>query len=73
MQNFIIGVWYRGLEGLKDNETTQANRDAVVLVIGGVLEGSRISYSYDISTSRFNYEGVLKMSQLILLTVILAL
>lgn len=47
----LIGLWYRGLLGLKDNETSIVNHDAIVL-IGGLKYGPyRLSYSYDITIS----------------------
>jgi len=47
----LVGVWYRGLLGLKDNETTITNQDAFILVAGLQYEAYRLSYSYDISAS----------------------
>ena len=47
----LVGVWYRGLLGLKDNETSITNHDAIALIFGLNYEAFRLSYSYDISTS----------------------
>ncbi|MEQ9186387.1 MAG: type IX secretion system membrane protein PorP/SprF [Cryomorphaceae bacterium] len=47
----LVGIWYRGLLGLKDNVTTVTNQDAVILVAGLQFGAFRMSYSYDISAS----------------------
>lgn len=54
----LFGLWYRGLPLLKDNDSEQANTDAVIIVAGLKHEGLRISYSYDITVSALaRYSG----------------
>ena len=49
----IIGVWYRGLPGLKSNNSGDLNHDAVIILLGYHLTEYRlrIGYSYDITIS----------------------
>jgi type IX secretion system PorP/SprF family membrane protein len=46
-----VGMWYRGIPGLKAYKTGYKNNDAFIFIIG--LEGNRIDigYSYDITIS----------------------
>ena len=47
----IVGMWYRHMHVLKNNQASPANHDALVLVFGIQYESLRIAYSYDISVS----------------------
>ncbi|MEZ4721719.1 MAG: type IX secretion system membrane protein PorP/SprF [Flavobacteriales bacterium] len=47
----LVGVWYRGLHVVKDNNATPVNNDAIILVFGVNHEGMRISYSFDLNVS----------------------
>lgn len=54
----LLGVWYRGIPLFKNNESTQPNRDAFIIVLGMKHEGLRVSYSYDITVSALSrYSG----------------
>lgn len=51
----FIGVWYRGIPGLKKNPNDNSkhiNQDAIVLLIGAEYANIRIGYSYDITISK---------------------
>lgn len=48
----VVGVWYRGLPGLKDNESTALNHDAFVFLAGIDMNGWKFAYSYDMTVSR---------------------
>ena len=48
----IIGVWYRGIPGLKAYEPGYQNNDAIVLLIGAEIKQLKFGYSYDITISR---------------------
>lgn len=45
-----LGVWYRGLPVVY-NENTGIGRDAVILLVGWSQNGMRVGYSYDITIS----------------------
>lgn len=54
----LVGIWYRGLLALKDNESSVHNLDAFILVAGLNYESFRLSYSYDITASTLSgYSG----------------
>ena len=49
---FVVGLWYRGIPGLKAYEPGYQNNDAVV-VLGGVhYNNFKFAYSYDITISK---------------------
>ena len=51
-----LGVWYRGIPGLKHNPTPTSlahiNQDAIILMLGIETRNFLIGYSYDITTSK---------------------
>jgi type IX secretion system PorP/SprF family membrane protein len=51
MDPVFIGLWYRGLPGLKSYESGYSNQDAVVLMGGVKVKKLKFIYSYDITTS----------------------
>jgi type IX secretion system PorP/SprF family membrane protein len=51
--NMIFGVWYRGLP-LKRFKAGYGNSDAIVPMIGMIIEDLRMAYSYDITASKLS-------------------
>ena len=51
-QPIILGIWYRGLPGIKRYDKGFKNHDAVALLIGYKYEDFKIGYSYDITVSK---------------------
>lgn len=49
---FFAGLWYRGIPLLKRYAPGFANRDAVAVLVGFIVNDLRIGYSYDITVSR---------------------
>ena len=47
-----LGLWYRGIPGLKAYEPGYQNNDAVMIMIGYGLEDLKVGYSYDLTISR---------------------
>lgn len=56
---FTVGLWYRGIPGLKAYKEGYPNNDALVFLIGMKQEKISIGYSYDFTISwlRGNTEG----------------
>lgn len=52
LEPIVIGVWYRGLPGLKSNGYGYLNHDAIALMAGYGTPNFRIGYSYDITISQ---------------------
>ncbi|MBL4703159.1 MAG: type IX secretion system membrane protein PorP/SprF [Flavobacteriales bacterium] len=49
----VIGMWYRGIPGIKSYEPGYQNNDAVVFLVGYEIKGGiKIGYSYDLTISR---------------------
>jgi type IX secretion system PorP/SprF family membrane protein len=51
---FNIGMWYRGIPGLKSYAPGYANNDALAIIIGVRTDRLNIGYSYDITISRLS-------------------
>ena len=49
---FFVGIWYRGLPGLKHYAPGYGNNDALAILLGGVYKKTTFSYSYDLTISR---------------------
>lgn len=49
---FYAGLWYRGIPLLKRYASGYANRDALVILGGVIVNDLRIGYSYDLTISR---------------------
>jgi len=49
---FNIGLWYRGIPGLKAYKPGYSNNDAIALLIGFTTARMNFGYSYDITISR---------------------
>lgn len=47
-----IGLWYRGIPGLKQNEDNSVNQDAISLMLQYETKKWGVGYSYDITISR---------------------
>jgi type IX secretion system PorP/SprF family membrane protein len=47
----VLGLWYRGLPGLKSNENNAINQDALAVLVGYEVNNMRIGYSYDLTIS----------------------
>ncbi len=45
-----LGMWYRGIP-IKKNETTRANHDALVALVGFRFDNFSVGYSYDLTIS----------------------
>ncbi len=52
---FNIGLWYRGIPGLKAYKAGYQNNDAFALILGLTTEKVWIGYSYDITISELAY------------------
>lgn len=50
-KEIVLGLWYRGIPGLKSYENN-ANNDALILLVGLDLKGMKVGYSYDITFSK---------------------
>lgn len=50
-QPMILGIWYRGLPGIKHYDKGFPNHDALALLVGYKYETFKIGYSYDITVS----------------------
>jgi type IX secretion system PorP/SprF family membrane protein len=48
-----LGIWYRGLPGLKKNANSSINQDALAILVGYEINNMRIGYSYDLTISSF--------------------
>jgi len=49
----VLGVWYRGIPGLKKNANSTINHDALAVLVGYEINNMRIGYSYDLTISSF--------------------
>lgn len=49
-----FGLWYRGLPGIKSNELSYINHDAVAILVGYEVNNYRIGYSYDVTVSKLS-------------------
>lgn len=49
---FYAGLWYRGIPLFKRYEAGYANRDAIAVLVGAIINDMRIGYSYDLTVSR---------------------
>lgn len=47
----ILGLWYRGLPGLKQNANSSINQDALAVLVGYEINNMKIGYSYDLTIS----------------------
>lgn len=47
----VVGLWYRGIPGLKNNGYNQLNQDAIAVLIGYEVNNYRFGYSYDLTIS----------------------
>lgn len=50
----ILGIWYRGLPGIKSNEYSYINHDAIAVLVGYEINNYRFGYSYDLTVSKFS-------------------
>ncbi|MEH0153712.1 PorP/SprF family type IX secretion system membrane protein [Limibacter armeniacum] len=48
---FILGMWYRGIPGIKKNESSTMNQDAIILMTGFKMQRLSIGYSIDLTLS----------------------
>lgn len=51
---FNLGVWYRGIPGLKAYKPGYSNNDAVAFILGLQKESLNIGYSYDLTISQLH-------------------
>ena len=49
---FNIGLWYRGIPGMKSYAPGYSNNDAIAIIIGVKTDRMNIGYSYDYTISR---------------------
>lgn len=54
LEPIVVGVWYRGLPGLKSNGYGYLNHDAIALMVGYGSPRFRVGYSYDITISQLS-------------------
>lgn len=47
----VLGLWYRGLPGLKENHNEMINQDAIAILVGYEINNMQIGYSYDLTIS----------------------
>ncbi len=50
--DFIVGLWYRGMPGIKSYLPGYSNHDAVILMVGARKDGWSFGYSYDLTISK---------------------
>lgn len=48
----VLGFWYRGLPGIKKNDYSYINHDAIAVLLGYEINNYRIGYSYDLTISK---------------------
>ncbi len=51
---FLYGLWYRGIPFNKNNKATKTNTDALVFMIGWEHAGFHINYAYDVTLSKLS-------------------
>jgi type IX secretion system PorP/SprF family membrane protein len=49
---FVMGVWYRGIPGIKSYQPGYQNNDAIVILGGVHYQNFKFAYSYDITVSK---------------------
>jgi len=49
---FNLGLWYRGIPGLKSYKPGYSNNDAISVIIGVQAERFNMGYSYDVTVSK---------------------
>lgn len=54
LEPIVVGIWYRGLPGLKSNGYGYLNQDAVAVMIGIGSPFFRFGYSYDLTVSQLS-------------------
>ncbi|HEX8517222.1 MAG TPA: type IX secretion system membrane protein PorP/SprF, partial [Bacteroidia bacterium] len=54
---FNIGLWYRGIPGLKAYKPGYNNNDAVAIIIGIKNQRMNIGYSYDATISKLTHRS----------------
>lgn len=47
----VLGLWYRGIPGIKKNANSSVNQDALAVLVGYEINNMRIGYSYDLTIS----------------------
>lgn len=52
MKPFVMGIWYRGIPGLKAYKEGYQNNDAIVLLAGAHYKSVKFAYSYDVTISK---------------------
>ena len=50
----VIGLWYRGIPLLKNNDYNYVNHDAIAVLVGYEINNMKIGYSYDLTVSKFS-------------------
>lgn len=50
--NFMMGLWYRGLPVLNNSNEGYYNSDAMILMLGYTLDKLQLGYSYDVTVSQ---------------------
>lgn len=48
----ILGLWYRGIPGIKKNANNSINQDAIAVLVGYEINNMTIGYSYDVTVSQ---------------------
>lgn len=48
----ILGLWYRGIPGIKENANGSINQDAMAVMVGYLINNMTIGYSYDLTISQ---------------------
>tara|TARA_Y100000782_G_scaffold115615_1_gene161815 strand:- start:16499 stop:17503 length:1005 start_codon:yes stop_codon:yes gene_type:complete len=48
----VLGIWYRGLPIIKNNESSAMNHDALIVIVGYDMDRWRFAYSYDMTLSK---------------------
>ncbi|MCH2200015.1 MAG: type IX secretion system membrane protein PorP/SprF [Flavobacteriales bacterium] len=54
LEPIVIGLWYRGLPGIKSNNYGYINHDAIAVMLGYGTHQFRFGYSYDITLSQLS-------------------
>lgn len=48
----VLGLWYRGIPGIKKNANRSINQDAIAVLVGYQINNLTVGYSYDLTVSQ---------------------
>lgn len=56
-QALVLGIWYRGIPGLKSYKPQYINHDALNFLVGSMVGNFYFGYSYDVTVSRLRRDS----------------